>query len=75
MDSDKAPRDRLGGTDKDEKPPRDRDQAPYSPARAQDKADHAEFSDTTGAQDKPDSDEPLVTRDNMKGVPPRRGST
>ena len=76
MDSDKKRRDSPAITDdKDKTPPRDRDQAPYSPAVAQDKADKAEFSQTRGAQKKPDADETLIARDNMKGTPPRSGSS
>ena len=61
--------------DKENTPPPDRDQAAYSAVRAQEKADQAEFSGTTGAQDEPEPEEPLVARDNMKGAPPRSGSS
>jgi len=76
MDNDKTRRDSPAITDEKEKaPPRDRDQAAYSPERAQEVADRAEFSKTPGAQKKPDSDEALTARDNMKGTPPRSGSS
>lgn len=74
-DSDKTRRDSLAVTDEKTKPPpRDRDQSAYSPARAQDKADDAEFSETPGTRDTPEKDEPLIARDNLKGAPPRPGS-
>lgn len=76
MDSDKKPHDSPALTkDQDKSPPRDRDQAPYSAPVAQDKADKAEFSQTSGAQKKPDAEETLIARDNMKGTPPRSGSS
>ncbi len=76
MDNDKTRRDSPAVTDEKEKaPPADRDQSAYSPARAQEKADRAEFPETPGAQDTPKSDEPLIARDNMKSTPPRSGSS
>jgi hypothetical protein len=77
MHSDKTQRDSTAanrGND-DKTPPADRDQAPYSAPVAQDKADEAEFSRTTGAQKKPEADETLIARDNMKGGPARSGSS
>lgn len=76
MAEDKTKRDTLAVTeDEKKKPPRDRDQSVNSPERAQDKADRAEFSGTRGAQDKPAPGEPLIARDNLKGTPPRAGSS
>ena len=76
MDGDKTRRDELEvSADKEKTPPPDRDQASYSPARAQEKADRAEFPDTPGAQVPPDGDETLIARDNLKGGRPRSGSS
>ena len=78
MDADdkKTQRDSLAVTNDSKKaPPRDRDQSPISPERAHDKADRVEFSETPKAQEKPDTGEPLIARDNMQGAPPRAGSS
>ena len=76
MNGDKKRLDELEATDEKEgTPPRDRDQAAYSPVRAGEKAERAEFPDTPGTQDVQDTEEPLIARDNMKGTPPRRGSS
>ena len=76
MDSDKKGSDSTAANrGKDKTPPADRDQAPYSAPVAHDKADQAEVSRTSGAQKKPEPDETLIARDNMKGGPARSGSS
>lgn len=75
MDGDKTRREKPAvNDDKDQTPPVDRDQAAYSAPVAQDKADQAEFSKTRGAQKKPEPDDSLIARDNMKSGPSRSGS-
>ena len=63
----------LGENDK--AVPKDRDQSAYSPERAHDKADQAEYSQGAEVQSEGESDESLVSRDNMKAPPPRKGSS
>ena len=77
MAIDKTRRDTLAITEKDKEKPssRDRDQSVNSPERAHDKADRAEYSETTGAQEKSDPGEPLISRDNLKDTPPPSGSS
>ena len=62
----------LDETDKDV--PKDRDQSAYSPERAHDKADKAEYSQTPEVQNEAESEESLASRDNMKAPAPRKGS-
>jgi hypothetical protein len=62
----------LGETDEDV--PKDRDQSAYSPERAHDKADQAEYSQGTEVQSEAVKDESLVSKDNMKAPAPRKGS-
>ena len=62
----------IGETDKEV--PKDRDQSAYSPERAHDKADQAESSQGAGVQSEVESDESLVSRDNMQSPAPRKGS-
>ena len=76
MGDEKTRRDSIAVDDEKETvPPVDRDQSAYSPARAGEVADDAEFSETPGADDAAKTDEPLIARDNMKGTQPRRGSS
>ena len=53
-------------------PPRDRDQSAYSPQRAHDVADRAEYSDIPGAQDTDDPGEALPERDRLQDPPSAR---
>ena len=62
----------LGETEKDV--PKDRDQSAYSPERAHDKADRAESSQGPRVQDEAESDDSVVSRDNLEGPTPRKGS-
>ena len=77
MASDKGKhRDSLKVTDdgKDDAipPPRDRDQSAYSPERAHDVADRAEYSDTPGAQDTDEPGEAVTERDRLEDPPSAR---
>ena len=60
--------------DETEEVPKDRDQSAYSPERAHDKADKAEYSQAPEVQNEAESDESLASRDNMKAPAPRKGS-
>lgn len=72
---DKKSREGVQAPEETKAPPRDRDQSAISVVRAQDVADRAEFSPTTGAQSDPDQGETLISRDNMKGAPDRFSPT
>ena len=62
----------LGETDKDV--PKDRDQSAYSPERAHDVADKAEYAQRPEVESEAESDDSLESRDNMQPRAPRKGA-